>query len=721
MASAVNSVNNPAVGVSGYGEIRRDQLEEDGANPPVWTDEAVAALLKQDYERARMYLENNAWIACWEENDILYQSPYLGENANDPRYARVSRFGVNNQTNTMADAVKRGLFAQKPCFLLRQRGSTTETSVKAWTALLDVLLDRMGFQYWVGLAIDSQALHGTGVMKGGWSTRTIRRWTRKRKAAPESHDLPLGPPQKVPTPASNSFELVPEDVDESYPWIEFRMIGSTMFDPGWRTPNAPNKSSKYAIDIDFPTWQDLEEMRKLECYDIPDEEWLKDYFFNTNGDGNPTASNVEQTLSDQGSPVMHADDRARTTSADPTLAKIALIERTTEKNVMAGLLINGRVVCIRNEDNKLNRLPHFTINWRNILNSGWGIGIGRLAGGDQRLEQGTLNHAINLLAYQLSPAILYAAGMEGFAANRQVSAGGFFPVTPLNGDVRNSMAVMDMPKIPAEAWQMIQYAKSSSQETTGADATFMQGQLGGPGSSAARTATGAGAISVKANSRVQTPVENVELGIIVPYIEMLIDMVKMWMPIEEIQSILSTKLEQEIVKELSDDDFDKFLTAEIMVEVLAGAKLAAKVAMAQQLPWLMQIFQQPQILEQLHAEGKTVDLEVILDILFQVSEFRQEEEIIREMTPEEQAAVTQANQVNAKMQTALAIEQQKGQNALQKSDRDAENKVATTTAEKAMDHLAARQPLDRAEGLVDRADDVARLRGQGPSPVAGVE
>jgi hypothetical protein len=63
------------------------------------------------------------------------------------------------------------------------------------------------------------------------------------------------------------------------------------------------------------------------------------------------------------------------------------------------------------------------------------------------------------------------------------------------GDIPSS--VMQMPEVPDQAWKMIQYAKESSEDTVGNDSTFMQGQLGGKGSSAARTATGAAAISAK--------------------------------------------------------------------------------------------------------------------------------------------------------------------------------------------------------------------------------
>lgn len=718
-------------GYDGYNAILPEQVKLNGVRPPEWDDKAAASLVVQDYEQARSYLENQMWMAQWEENDILYQSPYLGGDEEGGDHARVSRFGVNNATNTMTDAVRAGLFSQKPPIFLRPRGKTTQNEVDGWMALLDVLLDRMKFRYWTGLGIDSQGLHGTGIMKGGWSVRkrTVKR--RKRKVARPVQDLPVGGAQPIDTKESNEMVLTPKTITESYPWIENRMLGTTLFDSGWRTPNAPELSSKFAIDVDYPTWTDLEALRELPCYKIPDSEALKNFFFQMNGATPPTGTQVEQVLSDEGSAVMHAEARSRMTSADVLLQPILMLERTTETSVMAVLLLNGRYICIRNEkENDLGRLPHFTFNWRNIINSGYGMGIGKLAGGDQRLEQGVLNHAINLLAYQLSPAILTALGMNAPTQNREVRAGGFFPVQPIGNDVRNAMAVMEMPKVPPEVWTTIKYSQDSSEKTVGDDATFMQGQLGGKGSSAARTATGAGAISAKANGRIQTPVENVEQGLIVPWVNMVIDMVKMYMPLEEIQQLLTKKLSAAIMAAI---DMESFLDAEMDVEALAGAKLAAKAAMSAQLPYLMQIFQQPQLLEQLHAVGKTIDLQVILDVLFQVSEFRNEKDIIRDMTDQEKQAAQASNPAQIKVQGDLAIEQAKGQNALALEDKKAENQLGVTLAEKGVDSHMQQQgqgpsggkdgrmsPLDRATGLVQRGGDEKVLQGQNEPVLAGV-
>jgi len=704
------------LGYSGQGPILASQvMTRDLAEGEVreFSDEAAAALVVQDYYLAAADLDSRQLPQEWEDNDVLYDAPLLA-NMEDPTRARVSRYTVNNQTNTMGDAVRDGLFAQKPPFFLRPRGKTTELEADAWTALISALLDRMNFRYWTGLGVDSQSLDGTAIWKAGWSRRKRVVPIRKPKAAPPTVNTPTGP-TTVDTTESLDHEIEYKTVTESYPWIETRMLGTTLFDPGWRTPNRPDLCG-YAIDIDFPTWEDLEKLRNDDCYNIPDSEALKTWLFAHHMQGAPGSTTVETSLSREGSPVDHATDRSTPTSVDPLQQPILMLERWDAERVMAVLAIDGRYIVIRNEPHHRNRIPHFTANWRSKKNTGWGIGNGKLIGADQRIEQGTLNHALNLLAYQFNPAILHARGQNAPTGNRTIRAGGFFGVDPIGNDVRNALAVMEMPKVPAEAWQMITYAKASSQETSGADATFMQGQLQAKGSSAARTATGAGRIAAKADGRVQTPVENIELGLFNPFIEWLIDSIKIHMPSQEIKDILDDKLSATLMESFK---MDKFIEATFEVEMTAAAKLAAKTAMAQQLPFLMQIFQQPQLLEQLHAEGKTISLDVLLDVLFAVSEYRIEDEIIVPLTDQEKAVMLQMNAPNAKIQEATQVEQLKGQNALDLEDRKAQNKLATTVAEKALEREGEGIPLAHAAALSERAQDEQIFQGNGPSPIAG--
>jgi hypothetical protein len=266
---------------------------------------------------------------------------------------------------------------------------------------------------------------------------------------------------------------------------------------------------------------------------------------------------------------------------------------------------------------------------------------------------------------------------------------------------------MKMPEIPADAWRMMELIRTSSEATSGANSQMQQGNLGGPGSSAARTATGASRIAQQSDQSIADPVDSVAAGVIVPVIEVLIKMVQERMPLREIRELLSDKHAAVIERAI---DEDQFIDAEFEVAVLAGQKLAAKQGIQQLIPLFLQILQQPQLLDYLHQRGDTVAFDVIMDLMMQVSELQQQPDIFRALTDAEKQHIQQMNPGAQKVQSAAAIEQLKGKNKQDEIHAKGEVDLANKAAEIAMTHISEGIPLTRAMGLVERSDDVSALK-----------
>jgi hypothetical protein len=702
-----------------------------GAVAVSFEDNAAATLVLRDYEKARGWLDQNSMYMEWEIADILYQSPTLNYEGSDA-VPRVSDFTVNNAVTTMGGEVKRQMFAQQIPFLLRPRGATTNLSVKAWTALLEVLLARMDFQYHVKRAIDCMTLQGTCFTKLMWNTRTYTKHRPKRKGEPQQVELPVGGAVTVPTTESETFELIAELVTESWPAIEFRDLGSTLPDPRWSEYNHLDMAG-YVVDVDYLTFDDLEGMRQLDCYSIPSTEELVDALFASPYGGASEASEIAQSLSSSGAPALHAESQTVNTSIDPLLRPIKIISRFDKWRTIVvleggqfGLVTKngsserawesyGTTYVIQNEPHKDPEKPdvrHCSAVWRWILNSGYGIGLGRLTGCQQRVKQGVINHALRDLAYRFNAPLLTAQGTNAPTSNVLMRKGGYFPVA--GPDIRKAIGFLEIPPVAPESWSMLQWGDQSADQNAGNDPAMSEGNISQRGSSAARTATGAARVAQKSDQRAADPIDNVTEGIVVPSIYYLIDMVKMLkMPIAEIKKCLESKLEAQLVKEL---DMQTFLDAELEVRVMAGQKLAAKASIAQILPLIMQFVQQPDIVRALHDEGKTVDFAVIMDLIIQFSELIGQPDIVRDMTDKEKAMVEQAAQhpVLTKQQTDLQKEQLRGQNKLQEVAAKGDVDLKTKMAEAAIDKLSGGQPLLRAEGFDERRTDQQELQNGVP-------
>jgi hypothetical protein len=693
------------------------QLTPGGEHPPAFNDDAAATLVWQDFQRARNYVEQNLWLLEWQHTDILYQSPTLDRYPrveNGARSPRISRFLVAKNTNTMKRQVKRAIFAEQVPFFLRPNKDTTQFTVDAWTALLMKLLQRMNFQYNTGLLIDTQVLQGTGIGKAFWDTRKVLRKYRKPRVAPDRIPQQMGPDQIIHTPESDSWDVEEEWVEESWPCFEYRKLGTTLFDAKCCTPNRPDLSGNFCIDYDYVTLADLVQLRQLECYkNIPDEATLRSYFFDRSPQSAPAGTQVEQNFSAQGSPVTHAQERRDQTSEDPTLKPMMMIERWDDRQVMTILYYDGRKLTIRNEEHD-NTCIHVTANWWNIDNCLYGMGCGRIGGPDQRINQGILNECLKLIAYPMNAPLLIASGLNAPTQNVIQRLGGFWQVEglPPGADLNKAVRFLETPEVPADAWHMLEVSQQSGEDITGANAPFMQGNLPGPGSSAARTATGAQRIASKADENIADPVEAVSEGVVVRVVYWLIEMVKEFMPLWEIREILSEKY----AKAIEDEAFmGKFLNAEFEVSVLAGQKLAVRQGIQQILPFFMQVVQQPQLLEFLHQRGDTIDFATIVDLFMQVADLANQPDIIRPLSAQEKQTMAAMNPQVQKNANAMQVEQLRGQNKIAEIHEKAKDDLATSLTEKAMEHVQEGVPLTRSMALAERGADTQILR-EGMTP-----
>jgi hypothetical protein len=695
--------------------IRSSQVEitEGGEHAPQYDDDAAATLVWQDYERARNYVEQNLWLLEWQHTDILYQSPSLDRYPrveNGARSPRISRYLVAKNTNTMKRQVKRAVFAEQVPFLMRGVKDTSQTMVDAWTALIMKLLQRMDFQYNCGLLIDTQVLQGTGIGKAFWDTKKVLRKFRKRRQAPIVTIDALGNKKVIHTVESDQWDVVEEYVEESWPCFENRRLGTTLFDPKWATPNRPDLSGSFTVDYDYIYFADLQQLRQLDCYkNMPSEEALKTYFFERPRAAAPPGSQVDENFTSRGSPVTHAEADSEQTSADPLLKPMMIIERWDCRTVKTILYYDGKKLTIRNEEHD-DTCIHLTANWWSIDNCGYGMGTGRISGPDQRINQGVLNECLKMIAYPMNAPLLISSGLNAPTQNVIQRLGGFWQVEglPAGMDLNKAVTFLQTPPVPGDAWRMIEMSQQSGEDVTGANAPFMQGAMPGPGSSAARTATGASRMANKADENLSDPVDAIGDGVIVRVVYWLIEMVKENMPLWEVREILSEKYADLI----EDEAFmGKFLNAQFEVTVLAGQKLQTRQGIQQILPFFMQVVQQPQLLDFLHQRGDTIDFATIVDLFMQVADLQQQPDIIRPLSQTEKQHLMQMNPQMQKNQSAAQLEQLKGNNKIEQIHAKAQDDLATTVAEKAMEHTEQGIPLSRAMALTERGQDEQILKG----------
>ena len=635
-------------------------------------DNATAlAIVLADMRADEDFITNKMWALRWREIDALYQSPrpismWEGSNTQE---ANVQSFLVAKHTNSIVPAVMNGIFFQEPFFLLKSTPGIKQEIVRQKTTLFSALFREMEFEEacWDGWFYT--VLFGTAIYK--WGTKVYPKERPVYKRRKPKRIIP-GEYVDVAVDTPESLEIDVEDRVEDYwcPYLEHIPNEEVLVDSTLTKPDI--RKAKHVSHIRYMTGYELiemcEEHRGEKGWTPPTEATIRGWF----------APPVEMPAAPDSplanmsaSPILaHAQPEEVASHGDPLEQVLKVVEHTTKKRIT--LIVQDKYV-VRNGKNSWGRINYLSSHWWRIPRSFWSLGVGHLAGQEQRVDQGTRNAALNILSMAVNPMMLRTAGDQQPGQNIRLRRGGILTVQ--GDDVRKGFGLLEMPKIPSELWPVLQNANQSAEEATGADSRLSQGNTGGTGTSMGRTAGGAATLASAQANRLQGPVSRFVKTVMEPFIYTLDELINEEMPEKQLVEILGDEAGEEFAKTF---DLEMYLNGRTKFEVLAAQHMAAKKGMAQMLPLLSQIFENQQLLKQLNDTGWTVDALELVSMFMEISEWSNRKDIIRRMTDEEKQHQQQMQQQGpmAQVQGKIAVDKNKAQ---MKSDLNSEQNNARAT------------------------------------------
>ena len=554
-----------------------------------------------------------------------------------------------------------GLFYEDPPFILRPRPGTKPEVTRAKTALFSAQLWDMKFEEEIERGLDQMALLGTCIFKWGYleHKKKVKKYRRSTAQAQLNAIIPTSP---IDTPDSDEFEVYVDDVLVSHPWIKYTDIRTVLVEPGCRYGDI--RRAKWVIYRDFATFDDINAMRDTPGYRIPSEENLKAFFLSNPSTG---SDNITLTIPEgMRGYLQHALPRNFKSSADPLQSGIELLERWDNDKVIVVMVMNGRYLLLRNEPNPYGTIPFFSANWRNLPDTFYGQGLGQLIGSEQIVEQGVTNLALDLLAYGLQPTAIRKKGFNVPTQMTRWKQGGIIDV---DDDVDKAFKFMTMPPVPGEAWQFIQQAQQSAAATSGANEIVGQGgTTGGGRGTGMRSGTGAAAVIQANASRLDGPTSRLVRQVFEPWLYQMDELNNQLLP----TSVLRRVLGEEMGLVYQGDHID-FRNSKFEYEVLAGAHLGAKKEMAQALPIIIQLLNNPTFVKNVNDGHYQFDAVAIFKAFTDAAGWKFSQDFLRPMTQQEvqryeqnSPAALQANQLKAqqtmqaqKFQQEKEIEDQK--------------------------------------------------------------
>jgi hypothetical protein len=585
--------------------------------PPLSTDDKAALkIVVQDMQRAESWLWVKGLPLEWDRCDRLYHfkvPTQYWEGTPIPR----SHLGmplVFEHIESILPQVMVGLFSDEPPFRSNPRPGTSMEAARANDALLGWELQETGFREEIRLGAKSALLYGVGIWKYGWKSFKRTRKVYRRKQAPQFEPTGLG---GVMLPGSDEMNTVEVTEDINRPTFEAVSLRHILVDPSTRTSDI--RKAKYVIHRLYLTAQDLDELRDYQGYNIPAREKLIALFF-------PPVEQA-QTNSLEGSSLdlnqeFKAEARPTPTTIDPLSQPLEVLEYWTPTRVYT---IVQRKLVIRNEANEFGAIPFLSAAYTDVLDSFYGIGIAKLNGGEQRMQQGVINSFLDDLSLSLNGMFVRMRGANVPTQQLRMRPGGI-----IDTDTEKGIAPMQRNPIPVEVFSVLAASDARAQRRTAANELVVQGSLPSQQSSITRTATGANLLAGGSGARLQYLVENIADQVFVPALEAFHSMNSRHLLPSQISAILSEELGQKYKGDVVD-----LVNARVKFTIVAASKLSARRSLGMSLPLLFQFILTEPVMSALQQEGKKINIAEMVNMLFDVTGWPNRQDVIVPMSQED--------------------------------------------------------------------------------------
>lgn len=651
-------------------------------NDLIFGDDPALRLVIGDAQRAENFAIQKSWILSWNSADSLYQSPYV------PQYwegtmveaASIPFFTVANAVNSLVPQIVNGLFYENPPFIVQERPGTTSQAARASGAILSFQLEDINFREQLRQGAVNAVLKGTAIWKYGYETYTKDRTMYKRKEAPVTVRNPLadaGAADIELTPEEEDIEevVVTEYVDR--PTFEnIVSLKHVLVDPKLNVPDI--QKAGYVIHRMYPTWEDLDKLRKRPGFNIPSKEKLLELFMPPKEEAEPAANETtyKNPLWDA-----RAEDRFKETSINPFQEPLELLERW-DNNSYIVVLQKKLVIC--NDENPYGKIPFLSCNWWDIPEAFYGLGLAKTIGSEQRLQQGLTNIMLKNAALNLNGVFVRVRGKNVPTQNIRIAPGKIIDV-----DKPEDFAPLKRLDPIPEGVQYLSLSDARVEKVSGSNDPTAQGLAGSTGhSNLARSAAGANLIAAGGSKGTTDFVERLANNVVVPFLYAAHEMNRALLPISTMRHILSKELQHDYMNDERDGqtgevvrkggDMVELLNARVKFSILAAAKMQARRNMAQALPIMVQFLTSPEFTEQLAIQGKKVNIEEVIHMMFAVSDWHNEEDVIVDMTPDDQQRYQQRlqGQQMQKIQGQAALENQKFEQKQQLLDMENTGRAA---------------------------------------------
>lgn len=606
--------------------------------PPQSVPDALALkLVIQDAQKAESFIAIKGVLYDWNEADrlLMFKVPtQYWEGTLVPRASLGIPLVYEHIESIMPQIMS--LFQEEPPFYSKPLPGTSMDAARANDALINWQLKEIGFRNQMKLLAQSSLLYGMGIGKWGWKFGTKHNQMVRRSKPQEFLKTPEGG-VNVDQKGSDKLEIVTREelVNEpTFEWIDNRHL---LVDPGLREPDI--RKAKFVIHREYLTAEGLDDLRDKPGYNIPSRAKLLELFF---APKEAAKANPLETSSINIAKDFKATPPAEFSTIDPLKQPLEVLERWDEDRVYT---ILQRKLVIRNEKNEFNTIPFVSAPYAGVLGSFWALGIARLIGPEQKLQQGVMNTFLDDMSLGLNGMFVRTRGANAATQQMRMRPGGVIDV-----DEKDGISLLPRQPVAIEALQVVSDSDSRAQRRTAANELVVQGNLPSQGSSITRTATGVNALSAGSGARLQSFIETISEFVMIPTLTAVHKMNSERLLPSQLESILTDELATAYKGDVID-----LLNARVNFTMLAGAKLQARRSLSQSLPLMFQFLLTEPVVQGLQQQGKKVNIDELVKMLFETTGWPNQQSVIESFSEEDEMRAASQNPL---VQQAAAARQQ---------------------------------------------------------------
>ena len=683
--------------------IQQDQV---GFADQIVSDAMALSEANNNREESESFIATRGLIGRWNLAEVMLRAwvePVKWKGSEQFR----SHLGVPlvaEQFYSIHSVVNQTLFGGYQVFRLDATSGTPLECAEAQQAILTAQMKTCGYK---GVSLKTEMrevtfdglFYGLGVAHYGWETvkqTVVKKVPRHRTNTVVINGYSIGIPQPTEDD-EDDFVEVESVVEYNQPKFEHVPIRRWRYSPDLRRGDP--RVAEWGGRLIYCNSYDLDRLRGSDGWKIPTRDELVK--LTTPQMREQAETNPLETLgSNTGNPIFqqtttpqkaYPENYSERQNHDPLGRKFEVFDYWTPYRHY--VILNKQYVLL-NETHNFKRVPFLGFVFRTAPDSAHGYGVAFWLTDFQRVAQGVINAFLDDMNLNLMGTYSTPAGTNNSGQAQWIFPGKIFKSDPgaeFKPLTRNAIDAKEPLTVIAT---MKEYAASIS----GAG----PGTLGAnPGKSGdMRTPGGVELISSGESVKLQDLVDVISEQVFIPYLQFCIEQSQKLKP-SQIRAILS----QELGTAFKATPLD-VLNGTYRIEISAGTKLAARVAIDKSLGLLNTMIQAPGTVENLAVQAMKFNYVNMYRALLDAYGAPYRDQIIEPMTDEDKqrnAARLQQNQVQQKIQ----VEQAKGEVKKGIDNNAAENRMLVETGKHTL--------KEQGKGT-DLQNDLALQKAQEASP-----